>query len=49
VGAGPLDAVLDGTLGEYPLLIPIGLERAVSISRALPFQPFACSRYDLAR
>lgn len=33
VGYFAVDAVLDGDLGEYPLLIPIDLEPAVAISR----------------
>ena len=33
VGFFAVDAVYEGTLGEYPLMIPIDLESAVAISR----------------
>ncbi len=49
VGYFAVDAVHDGTLGEYPLLIPIDLESAVSISRERFGEPKKLAEIELVR
>lgn len=49
VGFLAVDAVHDGTLGEYPLLIPIDLERAVAISRERNGEPKKLAELELTR
>jgi acetoacetate decarboxylase len=49
VGYFAVDAVYDGELGEYPLLIPIDLESAVSISRERFGEPKKLADIDMGR
>jgi acetoacetate decarboxylase len=49
VGYFAVDAVFDGQLGEYPLLMPIDLESAVSISREKFGEPKKLADIDFAR
>ena len=49
VGYFAVDAVYDGTVGEYPLLIPIDLENAVSISRERFGEPKKLAEIALRR
>jgi acetoacetate decarboxylase len=49
VGFFAVDAVYDGKLGEYPLLIPIDLESAVAISRERFGEPKKLADIEMAR
>ena len=49
VGYFAVDALLDGEPGEYPLLIPIDLERALSISRERFGEPKKLADITLSR
>lgn len=49
VGYFAVDAVYDGVTGEYPLLIPIDLESAVSISREKHGEPKKLAQIELTR
>ncbi|MCK9926328.1 acetoacetate decarboxylase family protein [Frankia sp. Mgl5] len=49
VGYFAVDAVYDGTTGEYPLLIPIDLESAISISRERHGEPKKLAELELSR
>jgi acetoacetate decarboxylase len=49
VGFFAVDAVYQGTLGEYPLLIPIDLESAVSISRERFGEPKKLAEIEMER
>jgi acetoacetate decarboxylase len=49
VGFFAVDAVYEGTLGEYPLLIPIDLESAVSISRERFGEPKKLAEIEMER
>jgi len=49
VGYFAVEAELDGLLGEYPLLIPIDLERAVAISRERFGEPKKLADIDISR
>jgi acetoacetate decarboxylase len=49
VGYFAVDARYQGTLGEYPLLIPIDLESAVAISRERFGEPKKLAELELAR
>jgi acetoacetate decarboxylase len=49
VGYFAVDAVYDGQLGEYPLLIPIDLESALSISRERFGEPKKLAEIELVR
>jgi acetoacetate decarboxylase len=49
VGFFAVDAVLGGTLGEYPLLIPIDLEPAIAISRERFGEPKKLADIEISR
>jgi len=49
VGYFAVDAVYDGQLGEYPMLMPIDLEPAVAISREKFGEPKKLAEIDVAR
>ncbi|KPM54474.1 acetoacetate decarboxylase [Frankia sp. CcI49] len=49
VGYFAVDAVYDGVTGEYPLLIPIDLESAISISREKHGEPKKLANLELTR
>ncbi|MBL7499769.1 acetoacetate decarboxylase family protein [Frankia sp. CNm7] len=49
VGYFAVDAVYDGVTGEYPLLIPIDLESAISISREKHGEPKKLADLELTR
>ncbi|ONH49682.1 acetoacetate decarboxylase [Frankia sp. CcI49] len=49
VGYFAVDAVHDGVTGEYPLLIPIDLESAISISREKHGEPKKLAEIELTR
>jgi acetoacetate decarboxylase len=49
VGYFAVDAVYDGVTGEYPLLIPIDLESAISISREKHGEPKKLAELELTR
>src|SRR6516162_8730922 len=49
VGYFAVDAIYDGELGEYPLLMPIDLESAVSISRERFGEPKKLADIEMAR
>lgn len=49
VGYFAVDAVFDGTLGEYPLIIPIDLESAVAISRERFGEPKKLAEIEMVR
>ncbi len=49
VGYFAVDAELDGELGEYPLLIPIDLESAISISRERFGEPKKLADIEMGR
>lgn len=49
VGFIAVDAAYDGTVGEYPLMIPIDLESALSISRERFGEPKKLARLALVR
>jgi acetoacetate decarboxylase len=49
VGFFAVDAVYEGTLGEYPLMIPIDLESAVAISRERFGEPKKLADIEMSR
>jgi acetoacetate decarboxylase len=49
VGYFAVDAVYEGVLGEYPLLIPIDLESAVGVSRERFGEPKKLAQIELVR
>jgi acetoacetate decarboxylase len=49
VGYFAVDAVYDGTVGEYPLIMPIDLESAVAISRERFGEPKKLAELTLIR
>ncbi len=49
VGYFAVDAVYEGTLGEYPLMIPIDLESAVAISRERFGEPKKLAEIEMER
>jgi acetoacetate decarboxylase len=49
VGFLAVDAVYDGVLGEYPLLIPIDLESAIAVSRERNGEPKKLAQLELTR
>ncbi len=49
VGFFAVDAVYQGTLGEYPLMIPIDLESAVAISRERFGEPKKLAEIEMER